>query len=198
MGTYESVVTVLQNQNQLYGIPRLPQTPVDGDQKFLFNSKNKDSRSLSDVKKASVLSNYQARLQKLSEQNGIKTQKFNGVLSNSSGHDKVKSPLVAKTQESHIAPKSSTLSQLKSPPLAEVSKVDKKKTESKAVVNGSVKSLKGEEKVKEMTKLKIKEEKDEKSKPKNEVESGEVLKGTVVKSITSSKSKPPKIRLPDR
>lgn len=198
LGTYESVVTVLQNQNQLYGIPRLPQTPVDGDQKFLFNSKNKDSRSLSDVKKASVLSNYQARLQKLSEQNGIKTQKFNGVLSNSSGHDKVKSPLVAKTQESHIAPKSSTLSQLKSPPLAEVSKVDKKKTESKAVVNGSVKSLKGEEKVKEMTKLKIKEEKDEKSKPKNEVESGEVLKGTVVKSITSSKSKPPKIRLPDR
>lgn len=170
-----------------------------GDQKFVFDSKNKDSRSMSDIKKAKAvaLSKFGARFQKISQQNGIKNQKVNGVLS-SSGQDKVKSPLVVKSQEISPAPKSSTLLQRKSPPLAELSKSDKK-TELKPAVNGAPKSLQGEEKVKEMTKVKTKEDKEDRSKVKNEIESSEVPKGTAAKSSTiTSKSKPPKILLPDR
>lgn len=197
LGTYESVVTVFQNQNHLYGIPRLPQTPVEGgDRKFDFESKKKDSRSMSDLKKAAKTAAL-SRFQKLSQQNGIKNQKVNGVLS-SSGQDKVKSPLVIKSQEISPAPKSSTLLQRKSPPLAELSKSDKK-TELKPAVNGAPKSLQGEEKVRDMTKVKTKEEKEDRGKVKNETESSEVPKGIAAKSSTiTNKSKPPKILLPDR
>ena len=170
-----------------------------GDQKFVFDPKNKDSRSMSDLKKAkkAAISSYHARFQKISEQNGIKNQKVDGVLS-SSGQDKVKSPLVVKSQENLPAPKSSTLSQLKPPPLAEFSKSDKK-TEGKPAVNGAPKFLQGDEKVREMTKVKTKEEKEDRGKAKNETESTEVPKGTAAKSsTTNSKSKPPKIQLPDR
>ena len=167
-----------------------------GDRKFDFESKKKDSRSMSDLKKAAKTAAL-SRFQKLSQQNGIKNQKVNGVLS-SSGQDKVKSPLVVKSQEISPAPKSSTLLQRKSPPLAELSKSDKK-TELKPAVNGAPKSLQGEEKVREMTKVKTKEEKEDRGKNKNETESSEVPKGTAAKSSTiTNKSKPPKILLPDR
>ena len=73
---------------------------------------------MSDLKKAAKNAAL-SRFQKLSQQNGIKNQKVNGVLS-SSGQDKVKSPLVVKSQEISPAPKSSTLLQRKSPPLAEL------------------------------------------------------------------------------
>lgn len=150
---------------------------------------------MSDLKKAAKTAAL-SRFQKLSQQNGIKNQKVNGVLS-SSGQDKVKSPLVVKSQEISPAPKSSTLLQRKSPPLAELSKSDK--TELKPAVNGAPKSLQGEEKVREMTKVKTKEEKEDRGKVKNETESSEVPKGTAAKSSTiTNKSKPPKILLPDR
>ena len=49
-----------------------------GDRKFDFESKKKDSRSMSDLKKAAKTAAL-SRFQKLSQQNGIKNQKVNGL-----------------------------------------------------------------------------------------------------------------------
>ena len=183
---------------------------MEGDQKFIFDAKNKDSKNLSVLKKAkpaAMLPNYHATLKKTlnnikeEQQNGLKTQKVNGVLS-SSGHATTKSPPATKGQETVTPHKNSSLSHVKSPPVPDASKVNQKKTEAKPVVNGVLKSPQGEEKVvKERPKVKevkVKEEKDRKVRNKSESEHNESGKGTMLKSNTTSKSKPPKIQLPER
>ena len=179
---------------------------MEGDQKFIFDAKNKDSKNLSVLKKAktaAMLPNYRATLKKTlnnikeEQQNGLKTQKVNGVLS-SSGDATTKSSPVTKAQETVTPHKNSSLSHLKSPPVPDASKVNQKKTEAKPVVNGVLKSPQGEEKVKERPKVKVKEEKDRRVRNKSESEHNESGKGTMPKSNTTSKSKPPKIQLPER
>lgn len=104
----------------MLGIQRLPQTPVEGDQKFIFDPKFKDLKSCSELKKTkSALSSNQAWLKtasKLSKE--VKSQKVNGIL-NGTGHSATKSPLVTKTQDTDATSKNSTLSHLKSPTLKE-------------------------------------------------------------------------------
>lgn len=180
---------------------------MEGDQKFIFDAKNKDSKNLGVLKKAktaAMLPNYHATLKKTlnnikeEQQNGLKTQKVNGVLS-SSGHAVTKSPPATKAQETVTPHKNSSLSHLKSPPVPDASKVNQKKTEAKPVANGVLKSPQGEEKVvKERPKVKVKEEKDKGVRNKSESEHNESGKGTMLKSNTTSKSKPPKIQLPER
>lgn len=104
----------------MLGIQRLPQTPVEGDQKFIFDPKFKDLKSCSELKKTkSALSSNQAWLKtasKLSKE--VKSQKVNGIL-NGTGHSATKSPLVTKTHDTDATSKNSTLSHLKSPTLKE-------------------------------------------------------------------------------
>lgn len=204
LGKYESIApTVFQNQNHLLGIPRLPQTPVEGDQKFIFDAKSKDSKNLSDLKKAkaaAMISNYATwkKTLNIKDENSLKTQRVNGLL-NTSGDAGVKSPLITKVQET-VAPTKSSLLHSKSPPPPDEAKVDQKKAETKPVVNGVLKSRQGDEKVKETHKVKVKEEKEGRARCKStsENENGEVVKAAMLKSSTPNKSKPPKIQLPER
>ena len=180
---------------------------MDGDQKFIFDAKNKDSKNMSALRKAktvAMLPDYRATLKKTfnnikEEQNGLKTQKVNGVLS-SSGHATTKSPPNTKVLETVTPHKNSSLTHLKSPPVPDASKdkVIQKKTEVKPVVNGVLKSPQRDEKVKERPKVKVKEEKDGRARGKSESEHNENGKGTLLKSNSTSKSKPPKIQLPER
>ena len=78
------------------------------------------------------------------------------------------------------------------------SKVDAKKLEIKPAVNGALKSHSKEVKLEENSKAKVKVEKDGKAKSENESENHESSKGQMLKSNATSKSKPPKIKLPDR
>ena len=131
-------------------------------------------------------------------ENSLKTQRVNGHL-NMSGDATVKSPLVTKVQET-AAPTKSSLSHLKFPPPPDEVKVEQKKAEAKPVVNGMLKSQQGDDKVKETHKVKIKKEKEGgvSCKSTSENENSEVVKGTMLKSSTASKTKPPKIQLPER
>ena len=204
LGNFNTIApSVFQHQNHFLGIPRLPQTPVEGDQKFIFDAKNKDAKK---AKAAAVISGYEATLKKAlnnakvkEEVNGMKNKNVNGIL-NSLEHATTKSPLVSKAQEAIVPSKNSTLSHLKSPPLPDMnpSKVDVKKTEVKPVANGVLKSRQGDDKVKERGKVKVKVEKDERARIKSESENSESGKGQMLKSNTTNKSKPPKIKLPER
>ena len=206
MGEFnDCIATVFHHQN-LYGVTRLPQTPVEGNQKFMFDARSKDSKNTNDLRKAkAMISNNQAALMKKTvnikeENSGLKAQKVNGVLNNSV-HATTKSPLVAKAQETVASSKHSTLSNLKSTtlPTTTPSKVELKKTEVKPVVNGVLKAQQGEDKVQERGKLKVKEEKDKRVRSNSESENNESgSKGLLLKSNSSAKSKPPKIKLPER
>lgn len=163
---------------------------------------------LKKVKTPNMISNYQETSKRTlnssivrvkEEVNGVKNHKTNGLL-NGPGHGAAKSSLVIKSQESAASCKNSSLSNLKSPPVIEKnsSKVDAKKLEIKPAVNGALKSHSKEVKLEEKSKAKVKVEKDGKAKNENESENHESSKGQMFKSNATSKSKPPKIKLPDR
>lgn len=124
LGKFDTIgSSLLQHGSHLLGIQRLPQTPVEGDQKFIFDPKFKDLKSCSELKKTkSALSSNQAWLKtasKLSKEvKSLKGQKINGIL-NGTEHTATKSPLVTKTQDTDASSKNSTLSHLKSPTLKE-------------------------------------------------------------------------------
>lgn len=124
LGKYDIIgSSLLQHGNHLLGIQRLPQTPVEGDQKFIFDPKFKDLKGCSELKKTkSALSSNQAWLKtasKLSKEvKSLKSQKVNGIL-NGTGHSATKSLLVTKTHDTNASSKNSTLSHLKSPTLKE-------------------------------------------------------------------------------
>ncbi|CAH3176274.1 unnamed protein product, partial [Porites evermanni] len=214
LGKFDTIApSVFQNQNHLFGIPisRLPQTPVDGKNKFSFDTKSKDYKKVCEFKKAkapNMISNYQetskrtlnsSNVKVKEEVNGTKNHKANGLL-NGSGHGAAKSSLVIKSQDSAASSKNSSLSNLKSPPVAEKnsSKVDSKKLEIKPAVNGALKLHSKDVKLEENSKAKVKVEKDGKAKSESESENNEGSKGQMLKSNATSKSKPPKIKLPDR
>ena len=163
---------------------------------------------LKKAKAPNMISNYQENSKRTlnssnvkvkEEVNGTKNHKANGLL-NGSGHSASKSSLVIKSQDSAASSKNSSLSNLKSPPVVEKnsSKVDAKKLEIKPAVNGVLKSHSKEVKLEENSKAKVKVEKDGKAKSENESENHESSKGQMLKSNATSKSKPPKIKLPDR
>ena len=148
-----------------------------------------------------MISNYQNLKKTLSKEevSGLKNPKLNGIV-NGSGHTSTKSPLVTKSQDTIAPTKNSTLSHLKSPSFSDKtsSKGVEKKSELKPV-NGVLRSQQEDEKHKERTmKVKVKLEKDERVVSKSESENSETGKGQTLKSNTTSKSKPPKIRLPER
>ena len=128
LGKFDTIgSSLLQHGSHLLGIQRLPQTPVEGDQKFIFDPKFKDSKACSDLKKTkAALSSNQAWLKtasKLSKEEvkRLKNPKVNGIL-NGTGYSATKSPLVTKTHDTNtLSSKNSTLSQLKSPTLQETS-----------------------------------------------------------------------------
>jgi len=118
LGKFDTIgSSLLQHGSHLLGIQRLPQTPVEGDQKFIFDPKFKDVKNSSELKKTkAALYNNQARLKTASKLS--KDQKVNGIC-NGTGHSATKSPLVTKTNNTNASSKSSTLSHLKSPTLKE-------------------------------------------------------------------------------
>lgn len=244
LGKYDTIGSSLfQHGSHLLGIQRLPQTPVEVDQKFIFDQKFKDSKSCSELKKTkAALSSNQAWLKtasKLSKEEGksVKNQKVNGIL-NGTGHSSTKSPLVTKTPDTNASSKNSTLAHLKSPTLKETTPskpVETKKTlshlksptlkdstpsksaetkktlphlksptlketspgmkkaEAKPVVNGAVKSHPSDEKETDQGAVKMKGQKE--GKGHSERENGESCKEQTIKVSSSSKSKPPKIKL---
>ncbi|KAJ7371213.1 hypothetical protein OS493_027327 [Desmophyllum pertusum] len=129
LGTYETIEpSLLQHSNHLFGIPRLPQTPVEGDQKFIFDPKSKYSKnSTIELKKAQASLKTVNRITK-EELKSSKIPKVNGVL-NGNGHPTAKSTLATKSHDTIALTKNSTLSHLKSPPVNENS--SSKSTESK-------------------------------------------------------------------
>ena len=118
LGKFDTIgSSLLQHGNHLLGIQRLPQTPVEGDQKFIFDPKFKDAKNCSELKKTkAALYNNQAWLKTASKL--PKDQKLNGIF-NGAGHSATKSPLVTKTHNTNTSSKSSTISHLKSPTLKE-------------------------------------------------------------------------------
>ncbi|XP_078369274.1 uncharacterized protein LOC144653204 isoform X2 [Oculina patagonica] len=209
--------SLLQHSSHLLGIQRLPQTPVEGDQKFIFDPKFKDSKHTSELKKAkTALPSFQAPLKTVNkvkeEVKSLKNQKVNGVL-NGIGHTTTKSPLVTKTHDANASSKNSTqlksptlkettpsksaetkktLSHLKSPVLNETKSTEMKKTEVKPVVNGTFKSRQSDNKEKGS----VKEKGAKEGKGHSKRDNTESCKEQTNRSSNSSnKSKPPKIKL---
>ena len=200
----------------------MPQTPVEGDQKFNFDPKFKDSKNTSELKKAKVaLSSFQASLKTVNkikeEVKSLKNQKVNGVL-NGIGHTTTKSPLVTKTHDANTTSKNSTLSYLKSPTLKDTTpskSAEMKKTAlphlKSPTLNETTPSKLTELKKtdskpvingtfkprqgdeKEKVSVKCKEAKE--GKGNNERENGESCKEQANRSNSINKSKPPKIKL---
>lgn len=220
LGKFDTIgSSLLQHGSHLLGIQRLPQTPVEGDQKFVFDPKFKDSKSCIELKKTkAALSSNQALLKTVNkipkeEVKSLKNQKVNGIL-NGTGHSTTKSPLVTKTHDTNASSKNSTLSHLKSPTLKETtpsksaektlsqlkSPTLKEATPSKSaemkvkpVVNGAFKSCQSDDKETEKGSVKVKGPKE--GKGHSERENGESCKEQAIKVSSSNKSKPPKIKL---
>lgn len=214
LGKYDTFGTsLLQHSSHLLGIQRLPQTPVESDQKFVFDAKFKDSKNTSELKKSGYHTSLKP-VNKINEVKNLKNPKVNGVL-NGLGHTTTKSPLVTKTHDANATSKNSTLSHLKSPTLKETNpsksaeakktlshlksptlketkSIDMKKTDIKTVVNGTLKSQQGDGK--EKGSVKVRAVKD--SKDHSERENSESCKEQSNRSNCNSKSKPPKIKLP--
>lgn len=224
----------------MIGIPRLPQTPIEGNQKFVFDHlKFKDAKHASKnhklngilngtghstTKSPLVKSHNTAPPTKNSTLSHLKSPSLNESTASKSADTRkapshlkspthkettqskstnskktlplLKSPPSKETTTSKSAESRKTLSHLKSPTLTDTSSsksVEMKKAEVKPVANGAFKSRQSDDKEKVKGFVKVKGVVEDKG--NGDGENGENCKGQTNKSNSTSKTKPPKIKL---